>query len=123
GLAAIDMFRTLSLYNLAFQFNDGAAQSQMQKLAIEELQGQLAGLHSSGSLAGYDDGDGICPDWWPFPWPRPHMEIDTVAEGTPLPALVLRDLLRSLIYQNIALRFTDGAAQTRSAEQARQQIR
>jgi hypothetical protein len=120
GLVAIDMFRTLSLYNMAFQFNDRGMRASMQKLAIDELQGQYAGLARAGSLAGYDDGDGICPDWWPFPWPRPHAEAAGIP--TPQPALALLDLTRSLVSHNIATRFSDISAQQRSVGQARAQI-
>jgi hypothetical protein len=31
----------------------------------------ISGVSRSG-LASWEDGDGICPDWWPFPWPGPH---------------------------------------------------
>jgi hypothetical protein len=120
GLIAIDMFRTLSLYNMAFQFSDQGMRIGMQKLAVEELQAQYGSLRQGGSLAGYDDGDGICPDWWPWPWPRPHAEVAGIP--TPQPARVLLDLARSLVSHNIAMRFTDSSAQQRSVGQARQQI-
>jgi hypothetical protein len=119
GLAAIDMFQTLALYNLGFQYGAGGLGREMQKLAIEELGAQFASLQQGGSLAGYDEGDGICPDWWRFQWPRPH---GPVVSPAPDQALVLVGLLRSLIHHNIALRFSDTASRARSTDLARKHV-
>ncbi len=103
GRAAINVFNSLSLYNLAFQHADLSDRVEMQQLALQQLEGQITRVSRAGGVYSWEPGDGICPDWWPFPWKRP-IPIPP-PEPTPWPWRTLEAVTRNLHSYVTAMRF------------------
>jgi hypothetical protein len=76
--ATLDIANSLIDFNLGAAFADGAAWSDLQRTAFDQMNqqfGQLSGgMKTMGAarFAMYEPGDDICPPFWPWRGPRPH---------------------------------------------------
>lgn len=95
GLVALDLYRSLDSFNMAFQYHDQALQAATLSLARGELSIHLATLKNMTSFATANPTNDCCPAWWPWI----DLPIHTVSLGipTPQPAIDLSALLKSLI--------------------------
>jgi hypothetical protein len=80
--ATLDIANSLLDFNLGSAFSDGAAWSDLQRTAFDQMNQQFEQLSgglkamSSSAYAWYEPGDDICPPWWPWPWPGPRRLTD-----------------------------------------------
>ena len=120
--ATLDIANSLLDFNLGSAFSDGAAWSDLQGTAFDQMNQQFEQLSggmktmSASGFAMWEPGDDICPPWWPWPWPGPRRLTD-VLDPDPHPWRVRGEafkttlgIFRSLTLITSAATFQDARA-------------
>jgi hypothetical protein len=103
----IRSFEALSVYNQSF-LHKGDRQLKLQGVALGQLERLVRKLGSAGGgIAAWEEGDDLCPKWWPWPWPPRRRMGDPEPEPNLESAL---DLAGSIVNFTIGSAFPDGGA-------------
>ena len=90
-------FRGFKQLQLASAINDIAKNVASKDLALKlnDITRDLIGQSGKSALVSWEEGDGICPDWWPFPG---HPPIGG-GGGDPDPVYFPKDISKALVNQ------------------------